>query len=42
MLIMINGNNKMNMKRGNVRIMRITLDLHDVIVFFGKRFYQLV
>ena len=32
MLIMINGDNKINMKRDNVRIIRIILDLHDVIV----------
>ena len=32
MLIMINGDNKMNMKRYNVRIIRIILDLHGVIV----------
>ena len=29
---MINGDNKMNMKRDNVRIIRIILDLHGVIV----------
>ena len=28
MLIMINGDNKMNMKRDNVRIIRIISDLH--------------
>ena len=33
MLIMINGDNKMNMKRDNVRIIRIILDLHCVIVY---------
>ena len=34
MLIMINGDNKMNMKHDNVRIIRIIniLDLHGVIV----------
>ena len=32
MLIMINSDNKMNMKRDNVRIIRIILDLPDVIV----------
>ena len=32
MLIMINGDNKMNMKHDNVRIIRIMLDLHGVIV----------
>ena len=32
MLIMINGDNKMNMKSNNVRIIRISLDLHGVIV----------
>ena len=32
MLIMINGDNKMNMKRDNVSIIRIILDLHGVIV----------
>ena len=32
MLIMINSDNKMNMKRGNVRIIRTILDLHGVIV----------
>ena len=33
MLIMIKGDNKMNMKRNNVRIIsRIILDLHGVIV----------
>ena len=32
MLIMINGDNKMNMKRDSVRITRITLDLRGVIV----------
>ena len=31
MLIMINGDNKMNMKRDNVRIIRIILYLHGVI-----------
>ena len=31
MLIMINGVNKMSMKRDNVRIIRRTLDLHGVI-----------
>ena len=32
MLIMINADNKMNMKRDNVRIIRIILDLHGAIV----------
>ena len=32
MLIMINGDNKMNMKCDNVRIIRIILDLHGAIV----------
>ena len=32
MLFMINSDNKMNMKHGNVRIIRIILDLHGVIV----------
>ena len=32
MLIVIRGDNKMNMKRDNVRIIRIILDLHGVIV----------
>ena len=32
MLIMINGDDKMNMKRDNVRIIRKILDLHGVIV----------
>ena len=32
MLIMINDDNKMNMKHDNVRIIRIILDLHGVIV----------
>ena len=32
MLIMINDDSNMNMKRDNVRIIRITLDLHGVIV----------
>ena len=32
MLIMMNGDNKMNVKRNNVRIIRIILDLHGVIV----------
>ena len=32
MLIMINRDNKMNIKRDNVRIIRIILDLHGVIV----------
>ena len=32
MLIMTKGDNKMNMKRDNVRIVRIILDLHDEIV----------
>ena len=29
MLIMINGDNRMNMKRDNVRIIRIILDLNE-------------
>ena len=29
MLIMINGDNRMNMKRDNVRIIRIVLDLNE-------------
>ena len=32
MLIMINGDNKMNMKRDSVRIIKKILDLHGVIV----------
>ena len=32
MLILIKGDNNMNMKRENVRIIRIILDLHGVIV----------
>ena len=32
MLIIMNGDNKMNMKRDNVRIIRIILDLQGVIV----------
>ena len=32
MLIMINGDNKLNMKRDNVRIIRIILDLYGVII----------
>ena len=32
MLIIIKGDDKMNMKRDNVRIIRIILDLHGVIV----------
>ena len=32
MLIMINGDSKMNMKSDNVRIIRIILDFHGVIV----------
>ena len=32
MLIMINGDKKMNMKRDNVRIIRMILDLHGIIV----------
>ena len=32
MLIMMNGDNEMNMKRDNVRIKRIILDIHGVIV----------
>ena len=32
MLIVINGDNKMNMKRDTVRIIRITLALHGEIV----------
>ena len=32
MLIMINGDNKMNMKRDNVRIIRTILDLYGVII----------
>ena len=31
MVIMINCDNKKNMKRDNVRIIRIILDLHGVI-----------
>ena len=31
-LMLINGDNKMNMKRDNVRIIRIILDIHGVIV----------
>ena len=31
MLIMINGDNKLNMKRDNVRIIRKILHLHGVI-----------
>ena len=36
MLIMKSGDNKMNMKRDNVRIIRIMLDLHGVIVDLRK------
>ena len=32
MLIMMSDDNKMNMKHDNVRIIRIILDLHGVIV----------
>ena len=32
MLIMINGDNKMNMKRDNVRIIRTILELYGVII----------
>ena len=32
MLSMINGDNKLNMKRDNVRIIGIILNLHGVIV----------
>ena len=32
MLIMVKGDHKMNMKRDNLRIIRIFLDLHGVIV----------
>ena len=32
MLIMINGENKMNMKRDSVRIIMIILDLHGAII----------
>ena len=32
MLIMVNGENKMNMKRDNVRIIKIILDLHGATV----------
>ena len=32
LIIMINGDNKMNMKLDNVRIIRIILGLHGVIV----------
>ena len=32
MLIVINGDNKVNMKRDDVRIIRIIFDLHGVIV----------
>ena len=31
MLIIMNGDNKMNMKRDNVRIIRIILYLHGII-----------
>ena len=31
-VIMINGDNKINMKHDNVRIIRIILDLHGLIV----------
>ena len=34
MPIIINGDNKLNMKRDIVRIIRIILDLHGVIVTF--------
>ena len=40
MLIMINGDNKMNMKHDNVRIIiiiRIILDLHGVIIIVHSR-----
>ena len=36
MLIMMNGDNKMNMKCDNVGIIRIILDLHGVIVDLRK------
>ena len=36
MLIMINGDNKMNMKCDNVGIIRIILDLHGLIVYARK------
>ena len=36
MLIMINRDNKMKMKQDNVRIIRIILDLHGVIVDLRK------
>ena len=36
MLIIINDDNKMNMKRDNVRIVSIILDLHGVIVHSRK------
>ena len=39
MLIIINGDNKMNMKRDNVRIIGIILDLHGVIVSTSNALY---
>ena len=36
MLITMNGDNKMNMKRDDVRIIRIIVDLHGAIVDLRK------